>query len=337
MIREAIEKLVNGESLSIDQSSQAMDEIMSGTATPAQFGAFVTALRLKGETIDEIAGMAQTMRRKSLKVQIDDPVVDTCGTGGDSSHTFNISTTAGFVVAGTGIKVAKHGNRAMSGSCGSADVLESLGVNIELDPNGVEKCLNEVGYGFMFAQKFHPSMRYAAGPRKEIGIRSVFNILGPLTNPAGANAQLIGVANSDIAESIAKVLARLGSHHAMVVHGEDGLDEITLGDATQVWELKNGEISSYTLTPDGLGFKKVKREELVVHSPIESAKKTRQVLEGSAGPERDVVVVNSAATLLAADRVSSMEEGIALSYKSIDDGQAKAKLDYLITLSNQLK
>ena len=224
----------------------------------------------------------------------------------------------------------------MSGSCGSADVLESLGVNIELEPNGVEKCLNEVGYGFMFAQKFHPSMRYVAGPRKEIGIRSVFNILGPLTNPAGANAQLIGVANSDIAESIAKVLARLGSHHAMVVHGEDGLDEITLGDATRVWELKNGEISSYTLTPDGLGFKKVKREDLVVHNPIESAEKTRQVLEGSAGPERDVVVVNSAATLLAADKVSSMEEGIELSSKSIDDGLAKAKLDHLITLSNEL-
>lgn len=336
MIREIIEKLVNGESLSMDQSSQVMDEIMSGTATPAQFGAFVTSLRLKGETIDEIAGMAQTMRRKSLKVQIDAPVVDTCGTGGDSSHTFNISTTAGFVVAGAGIKVAKHGNRAMSGSCGSADVLEALGVNIELEPNGVEKCLNKVGYGFMFAQKFHPSMRYAAGPRKEIGIRSVFNILGPLTNPAGANAQLIGVANSDVAESIAKVLARLGSHHALVVHGEDGLDEITLGAATQVWELKNGEISSYTLTPDGLGFKKVKREDLVVHSPMESAEKTRQVLEGSSGPERDVVIVNSAATLLAADRVSSLEEGIALSSESIDNGQAKTKLDHLITLSNEL-
>ena len=214
MIQEAIGVLVSGKPLTMSEASEAMNEIMDGRATPAQFGAFVTALRLKGETAEEIAGMASTMREKSLHVKVDIPLVDTCGTGGDSSRTFNISTAAGFVVAGAGAKVAKHGNRAMSGACGSADVLEALGVKIDLGTNGVKKCLEEVGYGFMFAQVFHPSMRFAAGPRKEIGIRTVFNMLGPLTNPAGAKTQLIGVANPEFGETIAKVLAQLGSTHA---------------------------------------------------------------------------------------------------------------------------
>ena len=228
MIQDAIQAVVEGQNLTSDQAAAAMDEIMSGEATPAQFGALVTALRMKGETVDEIAGMARVMREKSLHVNATGRVVDTCGTGGDSSGSFNISTTAAFVVAGVGEKVAKHGNRSMSGSTGSADVLEALGVKIDLSPESVGRCIDEVGFGFMFAQGLHPSMRFAAGPRREIGIRTVFNILGPLTNPANATRQLIGVADPSIAERMARVLGQLGSEKALVVHGSDGMDELTV-------------------------------------------------------------------------------------------------------------
>ncbi|MCH9039948.1 MAG: anthranilate phosphoribosyltransferase, partial [Chloroflexi bacterium] len=254
MIREAIDAVVGGRSLTVEEASQAMQEIMTGEATPAQFGAFVTALRMKGETVDEITGMAQVMREKSLHVKVDGALVDTCGTGGDASGTFNISTTAAFVVAGAGVKVAKHGNRAMSGACGSADVLEGIGGKIDLGPEGVERCLDETGFGFMFAQTFHPSMRFAAGPRREIGIRTVFNILGPLTNPAGAKSQVIGVADPSMAEKMAQVLARLGSTHALVVHGGDGLDEISLDGPTRVWEMQNGTVSEMSVSPDDVGM-----------------------------------------------------------------------------------
>ena len=228
MIQEAIDKLVSGCSLTRETAADAMRVIMAGEATPAQIGALVTALRMKGETPDEIAGMAQVMRDSSLHVDVEGPLVDTAGTGGDASNTFNISTTAAFVIAGAGVRVAKHGNRAMSGSTGSADVLEALGVKIDLSPAGVKTCLETVGIGFMFAQIFHPSMRFAAGPRREIGIRTVFNMLGPLTNPAGANAQVIGVADPELGEKMARVLGMLGSAHSLVVHGTDGLDEMTL-------------------------------------------------------------------------------------------------------------
>ena len=337
MIREAIESLVAGMSLSTDDAAQAMNEIMSGEATPAQFGAFVTALRLKGETPEEVAGMARTMRDKSLHVQVEGPLVDTCGTGGDASGTFNISTAAGFVVAGAGVKVAKHGNRAMSGACGSADVLEALGVKIDLGPDGVEKCLNEVGFGFMFAQVFHPSMKFAAGPRREIGIRTVFNILGPLTNPAGAKAQLIGVAEPGLGEVMAQVLGKLGTSHALVVHGADGLDEITLGDLTHVWELKNDAVSSYTVTPEELGFQRVSRDNLRVGGADESTEMLRAVLKGRSGPARDVVLANAAAALLAADRVAALKEGVAVAAESIDSGAAQHKLDALVELSQSLE
>ena len=337
MIQDAIQALVGGESLTRDAAAEAMNEIMEGEATPAQFGAFVTALRMKGETADEVAGMAQVMREKSLHVSVDGPLVDTCGTGGDGSNTFNVSTTTAFVVAGVGVKVAKHGNRAMSGACGSADVLETLGVNIDLSPEGVERCLDEVGFGFMFAQRYHPSMRFAAGPRKEIGIRTAFNILGPLTNPAGATAQLIGVADPSVGETMAKVLGSLGSTHALVVHGADGMDEVTLADDTQVWELKDGVVSSYTITPEDLGFERVRANDLKVDSPKESAKMVTEVLEGWPGPPRNVVLVNAAATLVAADRVSSLKEGIAMAAKSIDSGKAKGKLDALVELSQKLE
>ena len=337
MIREAIEAVVAGQSLSMEQAAQAMSEIMEDEATPAQFAALVTALRLKGETTEEIAGMAQVMRDRSLHVRVDGPVVDTCGTGGDASGSFNISTTAAFVVAGTGMAVAKHGNRAMSGACGSADVLEALGVQIDLSPEGVRRCLEEVGFGFMFAQRYHPSMRFAAGPRREIGIRTVFNILGPLTNPAGAIAHLIGVADPGVGERMARVLGRLGSTHALVVHGMDGLDEITLGDATQVWELKDGSVSSYAISPEKLGFGRVSREALKAGSVEESGRILREVLDGKSGPTRDVVLMNAAAALVAADRVSSLEEGVAMAAESIDSGRARQRLDALVELSQKLE
>lgn len=337
MIQDAIEALVGGRSLSAEEAGQAMDEIMSGEVTPAQFGAFVTALRIKGETPDELAGMARVMHDKALHVNVEGPMVDTCGTGGDASGTFNISTTAAFVVAGAGVKVAKHGNRAMSGASGSADVLEALGVKIDLGPEGVQRCLEEVGFGFMFAQRFHPSMRFAAAPRKEIGIRTVFNILGPLTNPADAKAQLLGVADGSIGESMATVLGTLGSSHALVVHGADGLDEITLGDSTQVWELNDGSVSTYTIAPEDLGFSRSPRSELQVGSVGESAARLREVLGGAPGPPRDIVLMNAAAALLAADRVATLKEGVAVALESIDGGGARRKLEALVGLSQKLE
>ena len=336
MLRDAIDTLVGGGSLSMDEAGQAMNEIMEGEATPAQFGSFVTALRLKGETVDEVAGMARTMREKSLHVEVDGPLVDTCGTGGDGSNTFNISTTAGFVVAGAGARVAKHGNRAMSGACGSADVLDALGVKIDLGPEGVGRCLEEVGYGFMFAQTFHPSMRYAAGPRREIGIRTVFNILGPLTNPAGARSQLIGVADAGVAEMMASVLATLGSTHAVVVHGRDGLDEITLSDATDVWELRDGKVSTYSVTPEELGLERVNNADIGIADAQEGAQKVRDVLGGAAGPERRMVLANAAGALLAADKAATLPDGVALAAESIDNGAALGKLDALVELSQKI-
>ena len=337
MIRHAIESVVDGGDLSMDQAAAAMDEIMSGEATPAQFGALVTALRIKGETAEEIAGMARVMREKSLHVDVDGPTVDTCGTGGDASGTFNISTTAGFVLAGAGAKVAKHGNRAMSGACGSADVLEAVGVNITLGPQGVKRCIEEAGYGFMFAQTFHPSMKFAAGPRREIGIRTVSNVLGPLTNPAGAASQLIGVADPRMGERMAEVLGMLGGQHALVVHGEDGLDEISLGAPTNVWELEDGAVSAYSITPDELGLGPVDKSALSITDAEEGAGKLRAVLSGESGAARDVVLANAAGALLAADMAGSLSEGVELAAEAIDSGKARERLDALIELSQRLE
>ena len=337
MIRESIEALVNGQDLSMAQASESMEEIMSDQATAAQFGAFVTALRLKGETVGEIVGMARVMREKSLHVKVDGPVVDTCGTGGDGSGSFNISTTAGFVVAGAGVKVAKHGNRAMSGACGSADVLEALNVKIDLSPEAVSRCLEEVGFGFMFAQRYHPSMRFAAGPRREIGIRNIFNVLGPLTNPAGATAHLVGVADPSLAGKMAEVLGRLGSTGALVVHGEDGLDEITLSAATRVWEMRGGQVTDYLISPEELGFDRTDQGDLKATSVEDSTRILREVLGGKPGLARDVVLVNAAAAFLAADRVTSLKDGVALAAESIDSGRALGKLEALAKLSQSLE
>ncbi|MDP7579397.1 MAG: anthranilate phosphoribosyltransferase [SAR202 cluster bacterium] len=337
MIQDAIESIVDGRDLSQHDASLAMDEIMNGDATPAQFGSFVTALRMKGETPEEIAGMALVMREKSLHVDVNGRAVDTCGTGGDGSGTFNISTTAGFVIAGTGIVVAKHGNRAMSGTCGSADVLEALGVKITLGPNNVKRCLEEVGFGFMFAQVFHPSMKYAAGPRREIGIRTAFNMLGPLTNPANVDSQLIGVANPDLAEKIINVLAILGSRHALVVHGAGGIDEISLEGPTKIWELKNGQISLNEIAPVDMGLDPMPTNNLKVTSVAQSVEIVRNVLSGQRGAARDVVLANAAGALLAADRVTTIAEGIEVAAKSIDSGNASEKLTALVKLTSKLE
>lgn len=334
MIKESIQKLVNGRSLTMDEASTVMQEIMEGNATPAQFGAFVTALRLKGETVEEIAGLARTMRAKALRVNINEPVVDTCGTGGDGSGTFNVSTAAAFVAAACGLKVAKHGNRAASSQCGSADVLEALGVKIDLNPDQVQKCLEKVGIGFMLAPVFHPAMKYAAAPRKEVGIRTVFNILGPLTNPAGASAQVLGVPEKELTEKMATVLKMLGCQHALVVHGEDGLDEITITGNTFVSELKEGRINNYEISPEDVGLSRAKSESLKGGSAKENAEILDCILKGEKSARRDIVLINAAAALVAGDKVKALREGIALANDAIDSGRAMQKLAELIELSN---
>ncbi len=336
MIKEAIRTLISGKSLTTDEAASVMEEIMRGEVTPAQFGAFVTALRLKGETVDEIVGMAKTMRANAVPVTVAEPVVDTCGTGGDASGTFNISTAAAFVAAGAGLKVAKHGNRAVSSHCGSTDVLEALGVKIDLGAQQVKKCLEEVGIGFMFAPVFHPAMKYAAAPRREIGIRTVFNVIGPLTNPAGARAQVLGVADGLLVEKLASVLKGLGCHHALVVHGEDGLDEITITAKTMTSELKDGLISNYSISPEDLGLSRANLDELRCGTTDENATLLRKILTGAPGPQRNVVLANAGAVLLAGDRVKTLGEGVALAKEVIDGGQALKKLEELIKFSQSL-
>jgi anthranilate phosphoribosyltransferase len=334
MIKEAIGQLVGGHPLTMDEASAVMNEIMEGSATPAQLGAFVTALRLKGETVEEIAGFARTMRSKALRVSISETVVDTCGTGGDGKGTFNISTTAAFVVAACGLKVAKHGNRAMSSQCGSADVLEALGVKIDLNPEQVQKCLEKVGIGFMLAPVFHPSMKYAAAPRKEVGIRTVFNILGPLTNPAGARAQVLGVPEKSLTEKMANVLKMLDCQHALVVHGEDGLDEITVTGKTFVSELKKGSIKNYEVTPEEFGLPRAKPDSLKGGTAKDNAELLRSILSGKKGPCRDIVLMNAAAALLAGDKVTTLGQGITLAEQAIDNGKALQKVEELISFSH---
>ena len=334
MIKEAIAQLVGGHSLTMDEASAVMNEIMEGSATPAQFGALVTALRLKGETVEEIAGFARTMRSKALRVSISETVVDTCGTGGDGKGTFNISTTAAFVVAACGLKVAKHGNRAMSSQCGSADVLEVLGVKIDLNPEQVQKCLEKVGIGFMLAPVFHPSMKYAAAPRKEVGIRTVFNILGPLTNPAGARAQVLGVPEKSLTEKMANVLKMLDCQHALVVHGEDGLDEITITGKTFVSELKKGSIKNYEVTPEEFGLPRAKPDSLKGGTVKDNAELLRSILSGKKGAQRDIVLMNAAAALLAGDKITTLGQGITLAEQAIDNGKALQKVEELISFSH---
>lgn len=333
MIREAIELVVDRKDLSQEQAAQVMEEIMTGEATPAQFGAFVTALRLKGETPDEIAGMARVMQAKANRVTYPGPLLDTCGTGGDASGSFNISTAAAFVAAAAGATVAKHGNRAASSQSGSADVLEALGVKLELTPEQVEQCLREVGIGFMFAQAFHPAMRFAGGPRREIGIRTVFNVLGPLTNPAGAQHQVLGVGSAAIAPTMAQVLQRLGSKHALVVHSDDGLDEISICAPTRVWEVKSGAVRESRISPQDFGLVTAPREAIKGGTPSENAAAMRTVLSGKGGPLTDMVALNAGAALVAADLVPDVKGGLEKAHAVMQNGEALKKLDGLVKVT----
>jgi anthranilate phosphoribosyltransferase len=337
VIKEAIETVVNGRSLTFEEAAAVMENIMIGEATPAQFAAFVTALRMKGEAVDEIAGLASVMQAKAAPVQAIPPVLDTCGTGGDNSCSFNISTTVAFVVAGTGLKVAKHGNRAMSSHCGSADVLEALGVKIELGAEAVAQCLEKVGIGFMFAPIFHPAMKYATTPRREIGIRTVFNILGPLTNPAKARFQVIGVPSKELGEKIASVLHRLGTEHSLVVHGTDGMDEISISGRSLVWDVnRNRVLPPYEVSPDDLGFMKASMTQIKGGTARQNAKILRGILNGEVGARRNIVIMNAAAALVAGNQASDLKEGANIAEKMIDSGQALAKLDELIEFSKSL-
>ena len=333
-IREAIDALVSGRSLSMDEAAAVMRQIMQGEATPAQLGSFLTALRLKGESTEEIAGMATVMREFSLKVRVEGTVVDSVGTGGDGTNSFNISTAAALVAAGAGVRIAKHGNRAASGSCGAADVLEELGVRIELPPEGVERCINEGGIGFMFAQAFHPSMRHAGPVRREIGIRTVFNILGPLTNPAAAQRQLIGVAFPQLGEKMAEVLRLLGSERSLVVHGAGGLDEIALDGDTSVWELRDGQVQSWTFSPDDTGLGRWSVDDLAGGDREANASTMRRLLDGEGGPIRDAVLLNAAGVLLAAGAAPGIPDGIQQAAEAIDNGAARQRLEAMVELSN---
>lgn len=334
-IRDALIAVVNGRSLSQAEAAVVMDEMMTGTATPAQIGAFLTALHLKGETDQEIAGMAEVMRTKAVPVYYDGKLVDTCGTGGDGAHTFNISTTAAFVAAGAGLTVAKHGNRAMSSACGSADVLEGLGVKIELDAEGVTRCLREAGIGFMFAPKFHPAMRYAGPVRREIGIRTVFNILGPLTNPARARHQVLGVAREPLAEKLAHALSHLGSTHALVVHGSGGVDELSLSGANVIYEVRAGSTPRrIEVSASDLGLQSAPNDALRGGDVQTNVAIVRAILNNEDnGPRRDVVLLNAAAALVAGDIASDLADGVAKARASLSDGRANERLERLVAAS----
>jgi anthranilate phosphoribosyltransferase len=322
--------------LTEEEMAAVMTEIMSGEATEAQIGAFMGALATKGETFAELAGAARAMRRKAVRIHAAAAtVVDTCGTGGDGAHTFNISTTAAFVVAGCGVTVAKHGNRAVSSRCGSADLLEALGVRLDVPPEIVEEALHAVGIGFLFAPLYHGAMRHAAKPRKEVGIRSIFNMLGPLTNPAGANCQVLGVYALPLTEMFAQALRLLGARRAFVVHGHDGLDEISVCAPTRVAELRDGVIRTYDVTPEQLLGRRAAATALSGGGPEENAAVTRRILAGETGPRRDVVVVNAAAALTAAGVAEGLKEGVRLAEDAIDRGDAAARLEDLVRFTRE--
>ena len=342
MIKELISRIVGGEDLAEAEMERAMDEIMSGQATPAQIGAFITGLRMKGETVDEITGAARTMRAKATKIKvsreivsIDQPILDIVGTGGDGTRTFNVSTTSAFVAAGAGITVAKHGNRAVSSMCGSADVLEKLGVNLNITSKDVERCVNEIGIGFLFAPIFHGAMKHAAGPRREIGIRSIFNLLGPVTNPADASVLVLGVYDLNLTDKIAMVLNRLGTREAFVVCGEGTFDEISICGPTRISHLKNGEVRTFRITPEEYGFKRASLEDIVGGDAEENANIVRNILSGEKGPKRDMVLLNAAAAFVAAGRAEDFKEGIRIGEDSIDSGKAREKLERLIEFTQK--
>jgi len=333
-LRGAIAKIAAGNSLTQEEAAEAFDLVMSGAATPAQIGALVMGLRARGETVDEIAGAARAMRAKVLTVRAPEGAIDTCGTGGDGKGTFNISTCAAFVVAGAGVPVAKHGNRAISSRSGSADVLKELGVNIEASPETISRCITECGLGFMFAPAHHAAMRHVAQVRTELGTRTIFNLLGPLANPAGAKYQIIGVFGKEWVEPIAQVLALLGTIRAWVVHGGDGLDELTTTGISDVAVVDAGKVSTFRISPRNAGLPDARSEDLTGGNAVENAAHIRAVLGGLKGPLRDIVLLNAAAALLVAGKASTLREGVALASESIDSGKALAVLEALVPLSH---
>ena len=333
-IQQALQKVLNNKNLTIDEMCDVMRLIMSGKTTEAQLGGFLIGLRCKGETIDEIAAAVQVMRELATKVVINGQhVIDTCGTGGDGANTFNISTTCAFVVAAAGGQVAKHGNRSVSSSCGSADLLEAAGVNLDLSVEKVTQCVNELGVGFLFAPKHHGAMKHTIKVRKEMGVRTLFNLLGPLSNPAGAPNQLIGVFAKEWVEPIAQVLKKLGSHHVLVVHADDGLDEISIASDTTIAELKEGEIFTYTISPEQFGFKRISLTELAVVDAESSLVMVNSVLANKIGPARDIVLLNAGAAIYAANITESLAAGIKKAAQVIASGAARSKFDALIAYS----
>ncbi len=350
MIKESIAKIVSGEDLTEAEMETAMNEIMSGEATPAQIGAFITALRVKGETIDEITGAARVMRAKATKINPtkppismdrddinieDETILDIVGTGGDGTKTFNVSTTTAFVVAGAGVKIAKHGNRAVSSLCGSADVLENLGVKLDIASADVERAIQEIGIGFLFAPLFHGAMKYAAGPRKEIGIRTIFNLLGPLTNPAGASTLVLGVYDPGLTDTIAHVLNKLGAREAFVVCGEGTCDEISIYGPTRVSHLKNNAVRTFQMTPEEYGFKRASLKDITGGNARENAEIIRKILDGEKGPKRDMVLLNASAAFVAVGLNTDFTDGIKKAEEAIDSGSAREKLDKLVEFTQQ--
>jgi anthranilate phosphoribosyltransferase len=333
-MKDAINRVIGRHDLSAEQMTDVMRTIMTGGATPAQIGGFLVGLRMKGETVSEIAAAAGVMRELASGVAVQgEHVVDTCGTGGDASGTFNISTASAFVVAAAGARVAKHGNRSISSKSGSADVLEAAGVRLDITPEQVATCVEQVGVGFMFAPAHHSAMKHAIGPRREMGVRTIFNVLGPLTNPAGAPNQVLGVFSDELLEPLAEVLQKLGSRHVLVVHARDGLDEISCGDKTEVAELKDGLIRRFSIQPEDFGVQRTPISEITADSAEASLKIIRSVLEDHAGPARDIVMLNAGAAIYAAGLTGSLKDGIAKADQAISSGEARNRLDDLIVLT----
>jgi anthranilate phosphoribosyltransferase len=350
MIRKAIAKVVDRHDLSEGEMIEVMNQIMSGEATPAQISSFITALRMKGETVAEITGAARVMRDRVTPIRVgrdvldmdrddinidQETILDVVGTGGDGTNTFNISTTVSFVVAACGVKVAKHGNRSVSSLCGSADVLESLGVNLDVPPQTVERCIREIGLGFLFAPALHGAMKHAIGPRREIGIRTIFNILGPLTNPAGAQCQVMGVYREDLVATLAQVLHKLGCKRGFVVHGLDGMDEITLTAETALAEVTPGGMQLRRFAPEELGFSRCTMADLRGGNAVENADIVRELLAGATGAKRDIVLINAAFALVAAGKADSLDQGVELAAQAVDSGKALAVMGRLAAMTNE--
>lgn len=335
MMKDSVLKVATKENLSYEEMRQSMDEIMSGQATQVQVASFLTALSLKGETIEEITAAAEEMRRHAVHLEHEMDVLEIVGTGGDKSNSFNISTTSAFVISAAGIPVAKHGNRAASSKSGAADVLEALGVNLMIDEVKSKKILEKIGMCFLFAQKYHPAMRYVGPVRKELGIRTIFNILGPLTNPAGANMQLLGVYSEDLLESMAKALANLGVQRGMVVYGKDGLDEISVSAPTAVCEIQDGQMTTYEITPEEFGLERCQKEDLAGGTAEDNAQITKAILSGEKGPKRNAVLLNSAAAIHIARPFISIKEAIKMAEELIDSGKAMEQLEAFVKLTNE--